>query len=91
MAKKNDDLYPHLVIGMDTEHATGSAANYQWSLQPGDVEKTLFINWESEPGEEPYVKIHSRKGSGHKINVERFPLSEHLAAGQYIENAATVG
>lgn len=90
MVKQVNNLSPHLVIGMDTEHATNPAVNYQWNLTPGDSEKTLFIRWVKEQGE-TYVKIYSRNGSAPALNCKPFLLSEYKAAGQYIKNAAFVG
>lgn len=53
----------HLVIGMDTEHATPDAVRYQWrNLIRGDLEKTLIIRWNRDESGH-FFEIHSRRGS----------------------------
>lgn len=88
--KKNRDFSPHLVIGMDTEHATGSLADYQWNLIPGDVEKALFIRWKIEGGQ-TYIEVYSRKGSDTALNCRQFHLTKFAEAKEYIKVAAVVG
>lgn len=66
-----DTFRPTLIIGMDTEHATGVATNYQWVLRQGDLEKTLFVKWENQDGQLKF-KVYSRQGSGQQLEVREF-------------------
>ena len=78
------NLRPNLVIGMDTEHATGSAIAYQWDVAPGDIDKVLFVKWESKVRSFCF-KIYSRQGSDSTLISQQFGASDSDRAGRAIE------